>query len=165
MSKQLNKRNQGFTIIEVLIVLAIAGIIMLVVFLAVPALQRNSRNTQRRADVASIIGAFNEYVTSNGGSVPGSQANVNTLVANAKLGFFPAANVYYTNAAPAVPASIGGGAGAAGTVTTDNVQIVVGFKCGATTGVVPVAGSTRGAAFIYAVETGGSSAYYCQDGA
>lgn len=39
---------RGFTIIEVMIVLAIAGVIMLVVLLAVPALQRNSRNYQRK---------------------------------------------------------------------------------------------------------------------
>ena len=44
------KRAEGFTIIEVLIVLAIAGLILLVVFLAVPALQRNARNTQRNAE-------------------------------------------------------------------------------------------------------------------
>ena len=33
--------KKGFTIVETLIVLAIIGAIMLVVFLAVPALQRN----------------------------------------------------------------------------------------------------------------------------
>lgn len=31
---------RGFTIVEVMIVLAIAGLIMLIVFLAIPALQR-----------------------------------------------------------------------------------------------------------------------------
>ncbi|HPW47952.1 MAG TPA: prepilin-type N-terminal cleavage/methylation domain-containing protein, partial [Candidatus Saccharibacteria bacterium] len=35
------KDQKGFTIIEVLIVLAIAALILLIVFLAVPALQRN----------------------------------------------------------------------------------------------------------------------------
>ena len=52
----IKNRKDGFTIIEVLIVLAIAGLIMLIVFLAVPALQRNSRNTQRKNDVANILG-------------------------------------------------------------------------------------------------------------
>jgi prepilin-type N-terminal cleavage/methylation domain-containing protein len=47
MSKELTKKADGFTIIEVMIVLAIAGLIMLVVFLAVPSLQRNSRNEPR----------------------------------------------------------------------------------------------------------------------
>jgi prepilin-type N-terminal cleavage/methylation domain-containing protein len=37
----LKNNKKGFTIIEVLIVLAIAGVIMVIVFLAVPALQRN----------------------------------------------------------------------------------------------------------------------------
>jgi len=67
MSKQLNKQTQGFTIIEVLIVLAIAGVIMLVVFLAVPALQRNSRNTQRKADVSHLAGVTSEWISNNAG--------------------------------------------------------------------------------------------------
>lgn len=65
---------KGFTIIEVLIVLAIAGLILLVVFLAVPALQRNSRNTQRNSDIASILGAVNEYTNNNNGALPDTLA-------------------------------------------------------------------------------------------
>jgi prepilin-type N-terminal cleavage/methylation domain-containing protein len=53
------KRQEGFTIIEVMIVLAIAAVILLIVLLAVPALQRNSRNTQRNNDVAQIAAAIN----------------------------------------------------------------------------------------------------------
>lgn len=47
-------RNSGFTIIEVMIVLAIAALIMLIVFLAVPALQRHVRNLKRKNDIATI---------------------------------------------------------------------------------------------------------------
>ncbi|MBS7346174.1 MAG: type II secretion system protein, partial [Candidatus Sacchiramonaceae bacterium] len=44
----MNKHKKyGFTIIEVVLVLAIAGLIFLVVFIALPALQRNQRDTQR----------------------------------------------------------------------------------------------------------------------
>jgi len=39
---------RGFTIIEVMIVLAIVGLLLTVILLAVPALQRNSRNFQRK---------------------------------------------------------------------------------------------------------------------
>lgn len=67
---KLKKRSEGFTIIEVLIVLAIAGLIMLIVFLAVPALQRNSRNTQRKADVSAMLGAWAEFVNNNNGTSP-----------------------------------------------------------------------------------------------
>jgi prepilin-type N-terminal cleavage/methylation domain-containing protein len=73
MLQKLNKRKadaKGFTIIEVLIVLAIVGLIMLIVFLAVPALQRNNRNTQRRNDVSHLGGLINEYITNNQGSLP-----------------------------------------------------------------------------------------------
>ena len=70
MLKNNTKRTEGFTIIEVLIVLAIAGLILLIVFLAVPALQRNSRNTQVKNGAASVLGAVNEYVNSNNGALP-----------------------------------------------------------------------------------------------
>ena len=79
MLKQLKKRDEGFTIIEVLIVLAIAGLIMLIVFLAVPALQRNSRNTSRRSDVSHLGGLINEYVANNNGSTP---AHISTGTGN-----------------------------------------------------------------------------------
>ena len=46
MLNRTKKHRSGFTIIEIMIVLAIAGLIMLIVFLAVPALQRASRNTR-----------------------------------------------------------------------------------------------------------------------
>src|SRR3990167_8506426 len=64
------KQSGGFTIIEVMIVLAVAGLIMLIVFLAVPALQRNSRNTQMRSDAASVLAGVNEFITNNNGSLP-----------------------------------------------------------------------------------------------
>src|SRR5690349_2606610 len=64
------KEQKGFTIIEVLIVLAIAGLIILIVFLAVPALQRNSRNTQAKNAASSILGAVSEYENNNNGAMP-----------------------------------------------------------------------------------------------
>jgi len=71
MLKQLkNRKSEGFTIIEVLIVLAIAALILLIVFLAVPALQRSSRNTQRKNDASAIAGAVANYISNNGGSLP-----------------------------------------------------------------------------------------------
>ncbi len=65
-----NKRNQGFTIIEVLIVLAIAGLILLIVLMAVPALNRNSRNTQAKNAASNILGAVSEFQNNNNGQLP-----------------------------------------------------------------------------------------------
>lgn len=73
MLHNLYKRKsdqQGFTIIEVMIVLAIAGLILLIVFLAVPALQRNSRNTTMKNDASAFGGAFTEYASNNDGKQP-----------------------------------------------------------------------------------------------
>ncbi|MBW3569140.1 type II secretion system GspH family protein [Candidatus Parcubacteria bacterium] len=68
--KKLQKNQKGFTIIEVLIVLAIAGLIMLIVFLAVPALQRNSRNTAIRNDAGNVLSGVSEFVANNNGQLP-----------------------------------------------------------------------------------------------
>src|SRR5437879_1998002 len=67
-----NRQNSGFTIIEVLIVLAIAGLILLIVFLAVPALQRNAHNTSIKNDVSSILGGMTEFTNNNNGLIPNS---------------------------------------------------------------------------------------------
>ena len=58
INKNQNLTKKGFTIIEVVLVLAIAGLIFLMVFLALPALQRSQRDTQRKQDVAMVVTAL-----------------------------------------------------------------------------------------------------------
>lgn len=70
LNKLKKQSSEGFTIIEVMIVLAIAGLILLIVLLAVPALQRNSRNTTIKSDAASIVGAAATYMSDNEGETP-----------------------------------------------------------------------------------------------
>ncbi|MBR2709803.1 type II secretion system protein [Candidatus Saccharibacteria bacterium] len=65
MSKT-GKYKKGFTIIEVVLVLAVAGLIFLMVFVALPALQRNQRDTQRRQDYGDLSAAVSGYMASNG---------------------------------------------------------------------------------------------------
>ena len=66
------RQQRGFTIIEVMIVLAIAGLIFGIIFLAVPALNRNKRNMARKSDVARLISLVEEYRVHNAqiGSAP-----------------------------------------------------------------------------------------------
>ncbi len=65
----MKKVNQkGFSIIEVLIVLAIAGLIMLIVFLAVPALRRNSANSGRQSDASKISSAVTDCLSNHNGN-------------------------------------------------------------------------------------------------
>lgn len=61
----------GFTIIEVVLVLAIAGLIFMMVFIALPALQRSQRDTQRRDDIGKVTQAMMNYATNNNGKLPG----------------------------------------------------------------------------------------------
>lgn len=65
------KQNiKGFTIIEVVLVLAIAGLIFLMVFIALPALQGGQRDTSRRNDASTVLSAVNTYISGNRGAFP-----------------------------------------------------------------------------------------------
>lgn len=71
MLKNLKKtKSEGFTIIEVMIVLAIAGLIILIVLLAVPALQRNGRNTAIKNDASAMAAGVSEFASNNNGATP-----------------------------------------------------------------------------------------------
>ena len=65
MAKHNIKTKQGFTIIEVVLVLAIAGLIFLMVFVALPALQRSQRDTARRNDMSRVDTSLVQYQTNN----------------------------------------------------------------------------------------------------
>ena len=68
IESKFNKNNfKGFTIIEVVLVLAIAGLIFLMVFLALPALQRSQRDTQRKQDVAMVVTTLHNWKANNKG--------------------------------------------------------------------------------------------------
>ena len=76
-NKRWNSSSQkpAFTIIEVVLVLAIAGLIFLMVFIALPALQRNQRDTQRKNDIGRVLTALQSYQSNNRGSIPTSWAS------------------------------------------------------------------------------------------
>ena len=70
MNNQLSKlksvkREEGFTIIEVLIVLAIGALIILAVLIAVPALQQNQRNSSRKSEAARVSTAVTNLLADN----------------------------------------------------------------------------------------------------
>lgn len=69
--------------------LVVAAVILLIVFLAVPALQRNSRNNQRLQDIARLGAAYTEYLN-NGGEYPTGAISTN-LALGSEL--YAAANI------------------------------------------------------------------------
>lgn len=155
------RKSEGFTIIEVMIVLAIAGMIILVVLLAVPAVQRNARNTAIKNDASAIAGGISEYESNNNGALPAaisqtagsSDVTIGTgsTTANAKV---QGSTVVSNAAAGTNPRSSGTlrDPGSAGV-------IVVYFKysCDGTP-------STRSVAIVYDIEkSGGGLSAQCLD--
>ncbi len=80
MLRNLFKDRKGFTLIEVVIVLAIAGLIFVIVFLAVSQAQATRRDTQRKTDGNRLVAGINQYASNNNGSVPTSNAFVASYV-------------------------------------------------------------------------------------
>ena len=63
--------KKGFTIIEVVLVLAVAGLIFLMVFIAFPALQRAQQNSQRTDDMARVQSALIQWQSNHSNNLPG----------------------------------------------------------------------------------------------
>lgn len=53
--------KKGFTIIEVVLVLAIAGLIFVMIFIALPSLQRSQRDTARKKDIDRFLAAIQSH--------------------------------------------------------------------------------------------------------
>jgi prepilin-type N-terminal cleavage/methylation domain-containing protein len=130
------ENTKGFTIIEVVLVLAIAGLIFLVVFLALPALQRGQRDTQRKADLGKVMSQVTSWQSNNQGTLPNgvwdTTFKTGYLTVNSTPFADPSNGSTYTftqqTAAPSTPLSTTGpGAGA--------IWIYPGMTCGGTNGV------------------------------
>lgn len=163
MIKNLKSRDKtssdGFTIIEVLIVLAIAGLILLIVFLAVPALERNARNTERKNDVSSILSAISEYESNNDGQLPAASGDFSTEFSGEKpkLGYYTtSANVYFNYSATALTTAPGDPG------SPDKVAIYNGAVCNPANSAASVTGaSARSVIALYDIETSGGTAEQC----
>jgi prepilin-type N-terminal cleavage/methylation domain-containing protein len=154
MSINLNRKGSGFTIIEVVLVLAIASIIFLLVFLAVPALQASQRDTARKNDAARVVTALANLAGNNSGSL--TSATTTNLASYAG-----------TLSANSTITSVTAFAATALTVAAVDGNIVVqyGAKCSTTTAisgktVTLVAGTNSNAAVIVGLETGNTA--FCQ---
>jgi prepilin-type N-terminal cleavage/methylation domain-containing protein len=147
----LYKRNsRGFTIIEVVLVLAIAGLILLMVFIALPALQRGQRDTQRRNDMARVMSQITNYQTNARGAVP-TNGNIADFQKNYLKTDFndPQTGNAYKITAQSDPSK----------VTSGNIAYQAGYICN-TTGTGFTKGTTKQAAVITVLE---GSGLYCQD--
>ena len=70
--KNIKQKQGGFTLLEVLLVVAIIAILAGIVIIAINPSKNlaDSRNAQRSADVTTILNAVYQYALDNNGSVP-----------------------------------------------------------------------------------------------
>ncbi|HET8991433.1 MAG TPA: prepilin-type N-terminal cleavage/methylation domain-containing protein [Candidatus Saccharimonadales bacterium] len=180
MLKRIKKTNsEGFTIIEVMIVLAIAALILLIVLLAVPALQRSASNTSRKNDASAIAAAISNYINNNSGNLPGginTSAGANIVLITdaadagssaptgnserANLGYYKSSNIFWgsTVTTATAPTDNPTTAASGSNVTTESVAIIPGESCdgGAATSNLQV--SARDVSVFYATDSGGGQA-------
>lgn len=69
----MRKKQTGFSLIEVVLVLGIAALIFAMAFIALPSLWASQRDAQRKANVMSFISDLKTYQTNNSrGALPTS---------------------------------------------------------------------------------------------
>lgn len=146
-------KEGGFTIIEVVLVLAIAGLIFLIVFLALPQLQKSRRDTQRRSDAGRLIAALETYAGNTNGAYP---ANIDAAWLNANMGTGfndPSSSTQYTFSTSAANALVA-------TQTPGAIWYQREQRCntGGNPGLEPAAGA-RNIAILMKLEQG----TFCQD--
>ena len=64
MLRNKNTNEKGFTIIEVVITIAIGAAVMALVLNAVAGARRSQRNNARTSDISQLAGAINQYIGS-----------------------------------------------------------------------------------------------------
>lgn len=158
----IKKDNKGFTIIEVVLVLAIAGLIFAMVFIALPAMNRGQRDTSRKNDANTVVAALNTYRGNNKSSFTG--------LTEAKL----QQHIDSLNQYDKTDVKIDGVAGNTNGITAvmNQVKVRTGVKCPAsmpapgTPTVTPTAtgASSRSAIVVILLENNGSQTQaFCQD--
>jgi prepilin-type N-terminal cleavage/methylation domain-containing protein len=160
-----NRKAEGFTIIEVMIVLAIAGLIMVIVFIAVPQLQRNQRDNARQNTANRIESEMETFAGNNQGQYPVDGAagpRYTAFVSN----YYNAANFQKTNPKTGVSYTLGFAAAVGTNPTANQVLIYRDANCnGENAQVIPggTFGNTSTRSVAVRLQLDNSTTYYCVD--
>ncbi len=77
-------KKKGFTLIEIVIVLAIAALILVIVFLAVGGAQRSQRDNASKDAASRVIAAYTTYLGDNSNKAPTTDAQMSTYLTDVK---------------------------------------------------------------------------------
>lgn len=155
MSKQ-ELKQKGFTIIEVVLVLAIAALIFLMVFIALPALQRNQRDAARKQELQKVVSGITTWQSNHRGSNPdGGDAEDFAKYIDAK---YEGGNIVLPNTTVEfVGSALDSGTGDA---STDTIIVSPGSGCSDNEDEFGPPKTSRQAAAVVQMENG--SAFFCQ---
>lgn len=141
--------KKGFTIIEVVLVLAIAALIFLMIFVALPALQKGQRDTARKQDANTVASALGTYRSNHSGKMP-------TAIDQDFI------DKYVKNLAQIDPSTSGVVEGSAPEDDDfDTITVELGYTCSKEGGDIQGDESTRGAAVRVRLES--STDVVCTD--
>ena len=144
-----NRNQKGFTLIEVVLVLAIGGLIFLLAFLAFQQVSVNRRDTQRRSDAGRVVAELQNYYGDKG-SYPATSAATDTCGTTTSGTFGAFINTYVCRngvfAGPQNNYTTSAGTAVVGsTLATDLVRYKKGSNCaGGGTGVSIEIGLEKG---------------------
>jgi len=145
----LIKKDKGFTLIEIVLVLAIAGLLLVIVFLAVSGAQKSRRDSQRKSDAARILAQLEQSASNLSGAYPSTQALLDTFTS----GYITTGNYKDPSSGTQYTLTYGIAAPAAGVM-----QVASNASCSG--GLLVVGGGSRVAGVQTYVENGSS---FCVD--
>lgn len=151
-------KQRGFTIIEVVLVLAIAALIFLTVLIALPALQRNQRDIARKEELQKVIGAVSTYQGNNRASSPDNAGDLASY-----LDSDSSADADTIDLPSGTTVTIGAADDDSSSPSQDEIFLYIGKKCGSVDGdtVNLEDGSSRQVAATVLLENG--NAPFCQE--
>jgi prepilin-type N-terminal cleavage/methylation domain-containing protein len=163
----VQQKAKGFTIIEVVLVLAIAGLIFLMVFIALPALQRSQRDSARKTEVGTVVSSIQSYMSNNRNAIPTATQILQYVTGSTSATTLDSGTTVtvvqtsYAGATVTPAADILGSGSTATTLYQDQIKVWFGYKCSASD---LVRGTSKQVAVVVALESGPSTgSIYCQN--
>lgn len=157
-------KGRGFSIIEVVLVLAIAGLIFLAVFIALPALQANQRDSDRKRDVSTVVTGINDYKSGNKQKFPTTQTLTGNSEGDPLNDDSWVSSMSSNTTAVKVNTTAGPGQLNEAALTDGVIIITQRTTCGEVTksAVTLTTGTSQQFTVVTRLEAGGGS-FYCQD--
>lgn len=164
----VQQKSKGFTIIEVVLVLAIAGLIFLMVFVALPALQRSQRDSGRKSEVGTVASAITSYQSNNRNGIPTAKQIGQYVTGNDSAELDSGSTIIVRTQAFGATKTISPKLNTSAQVDSDDlgadqIKVYFGYKCDTTDNSQLVKGTTKQAAIVVALEAGSAAgSVYCQ---